>query len=105
MEAQFRHGDILFVATKEVIPAEAKLEKRVKGRLIVAAGEVTGHHHAIAEKDASILNTPDGIRWLTVQTVAHINHEEHRTIELPAGNYRIIQQRVFHSGKIQRVQD
>lgn len=104
METIYRQGDILFVKTDENIAAGTVAEKRINGRLIVAAGEATGHHHAIAEKDAEIVATPE-IRWLKAPSGANVVHEEHRTIELPSGTYRIVQQRVYHAGKVQRVVD
>lgn len=101
---QYRQGDFLFVESRKEISTEAQPEKRIGKRLIVGLGEATGHHHAIAEKDAEIVATPE-IRWLKAPSGANVVHEEHRTIELPSGTYRIVQQRVYHAGKVQRVVD
>lgn len=47
----YRHGDVLILPVAE-IPAGAEPEKREKGDIILAHGEVTGHAHRIKEKKA-----------------------------------------------------
>lgn len=117
---QYRQGDYLLIEPGDFewknesgvlcrlsiqeCPVEATVEKRKQGRCIIGEGEITGHHHAVIEKTASILEK-DGLRWLDAPKGAELLHEEHRTIELPSGTYRIVQQRVYHAGKVQRVVD
>jgi len=94
----YRHGDLLIVPTDEV-PKNAQKIKRVGGRLILAEGEVTGHAHAIADRSASLyeLVSPGDVaemrqRFLTVEKAAALAHEEHGTINLPAGIYQVFRQ-------------
>lgn len=100
---QYRQGDFLFIKVAEV-PAEAQAEQRVNGKVIVGYGEATGHHHAVLERDASI-RTLENMRWLSVPTGADVTHHEHNTITLPPGSYRIVQERTYNAGSIQRVRD
>lgn len=60
----YRQGDVL-VRPVSAIPADAKPIKRVGGRVILAEGEVTGHHHAISEAGVGLLEH-DGRRYLDV---------------------------------------
>jgi hypothetical protein len=94
----YRHGDLLIVPTDE-LPRDAQKVKRVGGRLVLAEGEVTGHAHAIADRSASLyeLVAPGDVtemrqRFLAVESRAALTHEEHGTIELPAGIYQVFRQ-------------
>ena len=68
--AIFRQGDVLIRSIDgAALPADAKPEPRDgRGRLILAAGEVTGHHHAVADRTATLLpwvladGTPSEVR-------------------------------------------
>jgi hypothetical protein len=100
-----RHGDVLLVpvAASEV-GADATVRDRDKGRVILAYGEVTGHAHAITEDGASILES-NGLEFLRVENVATLRHEEHATVEIPAGTYKIVHQREYSPEAIRNVLD
>jgi hypothetical protein len=98
-----RQGDVLIMSVPS-IPATAKPVDRDNGRVILAYGEVTGHAHAILEP--SVVKLADGIEeYLRVVEDAEIRHEEHATINLPAGNYRIVHQQEYSPKGIVRVAD
>lgn len=88
-----RQGDVLIVAVDD-IPADARLVDRDRGRVMLAYGEVTGHAHAIHTPDAKLLERP-GARYLRLDSPAELQHEEHATIELPAGEFRVVIQREY----------
>ena len=88
-----RQGDVLVLGVAE-IPEEAKPIARDRGRVILACGEVTGHAHAIAARDATLLEL-DGERYLRVTAPVTLDHEEHATIELPPGAFRVVIQREY----------
>jgi hypothetical protein len=92
-----RQGDVLLVAV-EAIPAGAAAQKRT-GRLVIAEGEATGHAHAIAEPDAREFRVGNE-RFVLVRSKAQLVHEEHATIELPAGAYRVVIQREYEPAPI-----
>jgi hypothetical protein len=60
-----------------------------------ALGEVTGHHHsAVIEKEGGVPNLTlyedgDGIFWCSVNRESEVTHQEHGTITLSPGNYRV----------------
>lgn len=88
----FRQGDVLLVAV-EAVPEQAQAEPR-GGRVVLAEGEVTGHAHAIEERDARTF-THDGQRYLLTKSKAQLIHEEHAPIEVPPGAYRVVIQREY----------
>lgn len=107
----YRQGDVLVVQIDR-IPSDAKPES-IEDRIVLAYGEVTGHAHAISKDDAHSYRTefPAPIfdwraeRFLSVAVKAHLKHEEHATIEIPAGNYAVIQQREYSPEEIRNVAD
>lgn len=103
----YRHGDVLINPIKE-IPKKLKRVPRDNGRVILAYGEVTGHAHAICapEKSVTLFQHPDGGTYLrVVGAPAELTHEEHATITLPPGYYRIGHQREYFPEEIRRVVD
>ena len=100
----YRQGDVLIVAG--TIPESAKQRDRDKGRVILAYGEVTGHAHAIADREAIGFGETE-TEFLRVLSEAgvELRHEEHGTITLPAGDYRIVHQREYTPFGERRVLD
>lgn len=99
----YRHGDLLLEPVAG-IPHGAKREER-KGDIILALGEATGHAHRVKTPGAvTFLAGVD--RYLVVRDQAELTHEEHATIVLPAGAYKITRQRVYVPGALpERVVD
>lgn len=98
--ASYRQGDVLL--TKQDIPKSwlpARLSKvaRDAGRLVLAYGEVTGHAHVIdaPESEAVQLSDKDNQRFLRLMSDANLVHEEHDTLTIPKGTYRVTQQEQF----------
>jgi hypothetical protein len=97
----WRHGDVL-IAPARSLPAGAK--KRTTAVLV--RGELTGHSHRLAEPETAELWEHDGVLFLkVVADSARVIHEEHRTITLSRGLYRIWQQREYTPQAIRRVTD
>lgn len=102
----FRQGDVL-IQTIAAIPPDAK-RLNPAGRIILAAGEVTGHHHAIALMDGIQIEAyeKDGTTYLHIEGGdAILGHEEHGTIALPPGNYESWIQREYTPEEIRNVAD
>lgn len=79
---QFRHGDVQIIKV-DSIPNDAKKLARKE----LAYGEVTGHAHRIDLGD--IFETKDGKLFIKVEKLAKVSHEEHKTVTLDPGCYRI----------------
>ena len=100
-----RQGDVLIREVAEV-PEGAKMLPRDRGRVVLAYGEVTGHAHVIAERDAELLSVSGQVdRWLRVRSQAVLAHEEHAAIAIAPGTYRVSIQREWSDQDAQRVLD
>jgi hypothetical protein len=87
------------------IPKNAKkLKEFPHGAIILAFGEQTGHMHQISLDEAAEYDT-DIERFIRVLEKAYLKHEEHSTIVLPKGNYKVIQQVEFTPEAIRNVTD
>jgi hypothetical protein len=97
-------GDVLLLQVDQA--PKGTPEKAENGRLILARGEQTGHHHSVAEVHASLIrDIEERELYLTIHEATPLEHQEHAAIELPAGTYRIITQSEYTPEAIQRVAD
>mgnify|MGYP001617549629 CR=1 FL=1 len=86
---QIQHGDVLIQQIKSM-PDGLKRIRSEHGLLIIARGETTGHHHAIAVKEKeAILYELKGELYLEVAMPVKITHEEHKPLDIPTGIYKI----------------
>jgi hypothetical protein len=103
----FRQGDVLIIPVKQ-LPKNLQPVEREGGRVVLAHGEVTGHAHAIKDQRAALFRDPKlAAIFMHVsgdETVA-LEHDEHETINLPAGNYQVIRQREYSPQEIRNVAD
>jgi len=100
----YRQGDVLLVKVDE-LPAEVKPVKRDAGRIVLAYGEQTGHAHAIKAPQVKMLMTLAGERFLSSATGFNLNHEEHATVKLPAGTFKVIRQVEYTPERIVTIAD
>jgi hypothetical protein len=96
-----RQGDVLLVPVDE-IPDEVRPVARVRGALILAEGELSGHAHAILDERADLYEfvAEDDIdemrrRFLKVEAEVALVHEEHAQIALTPGTYEVRRQREY----------
>lgn len=105
----YRQGDVALV---KISKPTVKLEEiNVKGRVILAYGEATGHHHSI-----NVLERPD-IKFYKVKEQeqthmlfipdlpATLEHQEHGAIVLEPGWYQIENQVEYDPEGERRVAD
>lgn len=100
----YRQGDVLMKSTR--IPKDAD-RKEIKGRAVMAYGEVTGHAHALEEVQDIELYEKDGRTFVRVLNGSGtpLTHEEHSTVHLPKGDYERIIQREYSPEEIRSVMD
>ena len=82
-----RQGDV-YLERIDKLPSGVQEVPRENGRIILAYGEVTGHAHAIVETGA-IQYALENDRFLDVQEIVHDVHEEHATLTITPGFYRV----------------
>ena len=97
-----RQGDV-FLMSVDSIPTGIAKVPAVKGRVILAYGETTGHHHSLALSRRITLFRDDGsggTMYLDVggKTPATLEHQEHTALKVPVGQYKVTIQRTY-SGK------
>lgn len=104
-----RQGDVLLIPVAS-IPKETRPVAREHGRVVLAHGEVTGHHHSIVEDGVELVTSEqaDELRmWLSVMTSEPValTHQEHDTITVAPGLYEVRRQREYSPEAIRNVAD
>lgn len=110
----YAQGDIVL---ERVVDAEPGTPINVDPdkAVVLARGEVTGHRHAfyggttMFRDDALARDIPAALYLghvkIAAKDGAELRHEEHDTIKLPAGTYRVRRQREFDAGEARLVAD
>lgn len=104
-----RQGDVILVPVN-ALPVDTTIVPRENGRIILAHGEVTGHHHSIVDEHAVLVTSEqaDELRmWLSVTAdePVQLEHQEHATLDVPPGAYEVRRQREYAPEEIRRVMD
>ncbi|MVN86328.1 hypothetical protein GO986_06075 [Deinococcus sp. HMF7620] len=96
----YRHGDVL-VQRVETLPPVLP-----RAGTTLARGEVTGHSHRFQDPSSVQLFQAGLATYVRVLSdSAELIHEEHATITLPRGDYRVWMQREYSPQAIRRVID
>ena len=116
LNPHYRQGDVLIERIAE-IPTTAEKQNK-SARIILAHGEVTGHHHAMEITDPadwwkqgeiSTANekpaTLGGELYVSLPAGGVVTHPEHSEIKLPPGHYHITRQREYSPEAIRNVED
>ena len=91
---QARQGDVFFERVAK-LPPNTKPVAAVNGRLMLAYGEATGHHHSV-RADVATLNVDEGgVMYLTVEELIAVEHQEHDVIPREPGVYKVTTQREY----------
>jgi hypothetical protein len=120
----FRQGDVLLVAIRPLLARKVRRGRDMrelkdgKPRVVLAHGEVTGHAHVVfsgkesgrGKGSVDLFESLDGPVGVSVVLevkgrAAELRHEEHRTIVLPRGFYRVVRQREYSPEAIRQVAD
>lgn len=110
----YRQGDILLQRLDGYPEIEISLEEcsqsiegeEISGTIILALGEATGHKHQLSRKNAILKRSANLNQFfLLVNEPSDLTHEEHSTITLPPGKYRVVRQRVYSPEEIRYVAD
>lgn len=89
-DAQVRQGDV-FLRRINTLPAGVKPIARDKGQVILAYGEVTGHSHRVIDPQgtARLYEGEGGVRYMTIDELIEVVHEEHGTVTVEPGTYEL----------------
>ena len=100
-----RQGDVTLFPVAE---PQGVVRARViaEDRLILAEGEVSGHHHILEHPGARMVVTEAEEIFVQIMTEgAEIVHDEHGALPVMPGWYRLIQQQEQVAGEWQNVRD
>lgn len=97
----YQQGDVLLF-TVDNIPAHSK--KRKNNHLV--EGEATGHFHAATGNGVSVLEAEEDV-YLNAPNGCQVEHQEHKTIVLPAGAYKAerVQEYDHYTEEARKVRD
>lgn len=101
----YRQGDVL-IRKVDSIPSGLKKIEAEAGRVVLAHGEATGHHHSFDNPGCvALLESDVGDRYLEVASESTLEHQEHAAISIPPGAYRVVRQREYSPEAIRNVAD
>ena len=111
MHNLYRHGDLLITRINAVPQSAINISSK-----IIAEGEVSGHKHKLVGQatigilpgreagttiigrvesgDVSINRIPE--LYFSASEDVKLTHEEHKTLELPRGSYKVTKEREFN---------
>jgi hypothetical protein len=99
MQAHYRRGDLLFI--RQDTRPEANLTARPS--TMIVAGEATGHAHRL--QTGTILEAPDGARYLDMTQTTRVERALHGPITLDPGLWLVVRQREYSPQAIRTVLD
>ena len=101
-----RQGDVM-IASCRGIPTGAQKVTPENGRLIVARGEATGHHHSFPHRPEVTLfrDGATGPFYVRADSAVTLEHQEHSALTINPGIYKVTIQRTFVAGMARRVSD
>lgn len=108
MSGLIRQGDVLVVPVHpDSIPSDGIDVDRENGRLILAHGEATGHAHAIAEEHAGLVTAAEANELYLLVHGAPVDlvHDEHDTLTIAPGAYKVVRQREYAPEGLRNVSD
>jgi hypothetical protein len=98
---QFRHGDVIIQQVSGLPDQRDPLP-----HLILAHGELTGHAHRVMPAAGAKLFRSELDMFLDISAEGlQVVHEEHASISLPPGVYRVWRQREYSPEEIRIVRD
>ena len=100
----YRQGDVLLQPIQDI----NKTNLQVTKRCTLALGEATGHHHTIHSGAVGYADDENALAKyveVTATTGGALTHQEHDTLVLPEGQYRVIGQIEYTPERLVNVRD
>lgn len=99
---QLRQGDVWLQQVEKMTTKQlGEPLKRTKRGIVLQEGTATGHAHRIANRAASLHMAGD-VRYLRVVESVTLVHEEHDTVAIPVGDYRVSLHHEYQPGELPR---
>lgn len=97
----WRQGDVLIIEAKR----DPRTQYQNASSNVLVYGEATGHAHRVEAGDGVAVLEWAGNKVIDAGTPFRVVHEEHATIEIPEGFYRVLRQREYDEKEIRYVAD
>jgi hypothetical protein len=97
----YRQGDVLIV---EATAYKTMRSVVVQPDNVLVHGELTGHAHRAVGDEVTVLES-DEQKFVSAPKGFSLTHDEHDTIEIPEGFYRVVRQREYDEEEIRYVRD
>lgn len=107
---QIRQGDVLLVRIEDSVDEflrdghrRTQATEAIRGRVVLAIGEATGHAHVIESESVALISAEQAEElFLLVYGDAPValRHEEHDTLDVPPGVYRVVRQREYREPRL-----
>ncbi len=95
-----RQGDVMLVrSSKPKVPVKQEVAE-----VVLALGEVTGHRHRVVERQCEQFESAGGM-YIHALDEVHVVHEEHATVTVPKGWWKVLRAREYTPQEIRRVED
>lgn len=76
-----------------------------QGRVVLAYGEVTGHAHAFYDRGVRMFRDDGLARMLIIDKTSELRHEEHGTVAVPPGTYKVLRPVEYSPQALRQVVD
>jgi len=97
----WRQGDVLIIEDTEPEKLQGALKVQPATDKVLVHGEATGHAHRV-EGDGVVIMLQGTGKLIRAAQAFKVVHEEHDTIEIPEGRYRVVRQREWDESEIAR---
>jgi len=97
-----RQGDVLVERVRRRTLPKGTFVAARQGRLILAYGEATGHHHSVAVADGELVETDAREVFLRIMRATFLEHQEHGALALERGVYRVTIQQEYAPRELPR---
>jgi hypothetical protein len=98
----YRQGDVLITRVDHLPELATELPRDEARGVVLAEGEVTGHAHRIHSRHAQLYRTEVDARYMRVTAPVALQHEEHATVAIPPGDYRVTIHAEYQPGALPR---
>lgn len=108
MKKIYRQGDVLLHPVSALPAGCQPVANDPDNAVVLARGKVTGHRHRLDGGVAELVRPASemmGGGYVRLSQEAPLVHEEHDTITLPAGLYKLVIQREYDEAAVRQVAD
>lgn len=97
----YQQGDVILMPVDQIPQSATK-----KRNNHLAEGEMTGHFHNAVGDGVAVLEKGEGL-YLDAPNGCEVEHQEHKTISVPAGKFKVIGVREYDhfAEEARRVED